>query len=348
MTTPREMVEVAGREISVSNPEKIFFPDLGLTKMDLVLYYLSVGEGALIGVRDRPCIMKRFPNGIDEDHFFQKRVPAWKPDWMHTARVAFPSGRTAEFIAPADVAHIIWMVALGCIDLNPWNVRTSDVDRPDELRIDLDPTPGIPFDHVRRVALVVNEVLADHGLIGWPATSGSRGMHIAVRIEPRFPFTEVRRAALALGREVERRTDLATTEWWKEQRVGVFVDYNMNARDRTLSSVYSVRPVPDARVACPLAWDEVPDVEPADLTVATVPERYASRGDPGAGIDHAVGSLEPLLDLAKRDEAEGLGDAPWPPHFPKQPDEPTRVQPSRARRRWDDTRESGRGRNRRA
>jgi len=332
MVAPRATLEVDGREISFSNPDKVFFPVLGLTKKDLIEYYVSVGAGALVGCRDRPSLMKRYPNGADGEHFFQKRVPSWKPEWLQTAHVAFPSGRTAEFVAPADVAHIVWMVSLGCIDLNPWNVRRADVDHPDELRIDLDPTPGIPFSDVRDVAMIINDILTGHGLVGWPATSGSRGMHIAVRIHPRWTFTDVRRAALAVGRECERQTAVATTAWWKEERVGVFIDYNMNARDRTLASVYSPRPVPDARVACPLRWDEVPDVEPADLTVLTVPGRYASIGDPGAAIDEHPGSLDELLELAERQEGEGATDAPWPPQFPKQPGEPPRVMPSRARK----------------
>ena len=331
MATPRTTLTVAGHEVSVSNPDKVFFPALGATKMDLIEYYLAVADGVMVGVRDRPTIMKRYPNGADDDHFFQKRVPEWKPDWVQTAQVRFPSGRAAEFIAPGDIAHVVWLAALGCIDLNPWNVRADDVDHPDELRIDLDTTPGIPFDHVRRVALTCREVLTEHGLVGWPATSGSRGMHIAARIERDYGFTTVRRAALALGREVERRSPLATTAWWKEERVGVFVDYNMNARDRTLSSVYSVRPTPDARVATPLSWDEVSDVDPAAFTMHTVPERYERDGDPGAGIDDAVGTIDSLLELAARDEAEGKGDAPWPPHVPKGEDEPVRVAPSRAK-----------------
>ncbi len=333
MAPPRATVAVDGREVSFSNPDKVFFPELGITKRGLIEYYLAVADGALVGCRDRPTIMKRYPNGADGDHFFQKRAPTWKPDWVKTARVAFPSGRTADFVTPADAAHIAWLVGLGCIDLNPWNVRADDVDHPDELRIDLDPTPGIPYEHVRRVAMVCRDVLTDHGLTGWPMTSGSRGMHITVRIERAHGFTTVRRAALALGREVERRTDLATTAWWKEERTGVFVDFNMNARDRTLASAYSARPVPDARVACPLDWDEVPEVDPGELTIATVPARYEAIGDPGAGIDDAVGSIDGLLELARRDEEEGLGDAPWPPHFPKGEREPTRVAPSRARRR---------------
>lgn len=331
MPAPREIVEVDGHEIGVSNPDKVFFPDLGLTKIDLVRYYLAVAGGALTGARDRPTILKRYPNGIDGDFFFQKRVPPQRPEWIRTAFVRFPSGRTAEFLAVHDAAHLAWMVNLGCIEINPWAVRGDDVEHPDELRIDLDPTPEVPWTHVREVALVAREVLAEHGLVGWPRTSGKRGMHVTVRIERRWEYTEVRRAALALAREIERRSPLATTEWWKEQRHGVFVDYNMNARDRTLASTYSVRPAPDARVACALDWDEVPGVDPAAFTMLTVPARLGARGDPHAAIDAHVGLLEQLLELAARDEAGGLGDAPWPPHFPKQKGEPTRVQPSRAR-----------------
>jgi len=338
MTPEREEIEVDGRTLSISNPAKIFFPVLGITKRQLVDYYIAVGPGALNGCRDRPTIMKRFPNGIAEDHFFQKRVAAKRPDWIQTARVTFPSERTADFIAPADLAHIIWMVNLGCIDLNPWAVRRTDVDRPDELRVDLDPTPGIPFGHVRDIALLVRDVLAEHGLVGFATTTGSRGMHIYARIEPRWEFTTVRRAALAFSREVERRDARATTAWWKEERTGVFLDYNMNARDRTLSSPYSVRPNEEARVACPLEWDEVPDVEPSELTLRTVPARFAERGDPMATIDGHTGSLDTLLELAERDEAGGLGDAPWPPHFPKARGEPSRVAPSRARKPREDGR----------
>jgi len=326
-------VEVDGRDITITNPEKVFYPQLGLRKIDLVEYFLAVGGGALTGCRDRPCILKRYVDGVDGEPFYQKRVPQQRPEWVHTARVKFPSGRFADFIAMHDVAHIIWTVNLGCVELHPWPVRDRDVDHPDELRVDLDPTPDAPFADVRRVAMVVRDVLSEHGLTGFPKTSGSRGIHIPVRILPQWEFTSVRRAALALSREVERRVpDIATTAWWKEQRHGVFLDYNQNARDRTVAAAYSVRPMPDARVSTPLEWDEVPDVEPQDFTVYTVPQRFRERGDPAARIDETAASLEPLLDLAARDEAGGLGDAPWPPHFAKQSGEPRRVQPSRARR----------------
>jgi len=332
---PQDAIDVVvdGRSLSVSNPSKVFFSTRGETKLDLVSYYIAVGAGALVGVRERPTVLKRFPNGAEGEFFFQKRVPAKRPEWLHTVTVSFPSGRDAEELCPVDVAHLVWAVNLGCLDLNPWPVRRSDVDHPDELRIDLDPQPGVPFDSVRRVAMEAGAVLEEHGLVGFPKTSGSRGIHINVRVEPSWDFYAVRRAALALAREVERRLPtLATSKWWKEERgERVFIDYNQNARDRTVASVYSVRNNPEGRVSCPLAWDEVPDVDPADLTLATVPARFRERGDVGEAIDDQHYSLEPLLDLVARDEAGGLGDAPWPPHFAKQRGEPRRVQPSRAR-----------------
>jgi len=326
-------VEVAGRPVQVSNPDKVFFPARGETKLDLVNYYLAVGGGALRAVFERPTVLKRFPDGALGEPFFQKRVPERRPEWLETVRVAFPSGRTADELCPVDLAHIVWAVNLGCLDLNPWPVRRADVDHPDELRVDLDPQPGIPFDAVREVAGVVRQILDEHALTSYPKTSGSRGMHVYVRIEPLWDFTEVRRAALALARAVERTVpSLATSKWWKEQRGDrVFIDYNQNARDRTVASAYSVRNNAEGRVSCPLEWDEVPDVEPADLTLATVPARYASVGDPSATIDDVAYSLEPLLELAARDERDGLGDEPWPPHFPKAKGEPPRVAPSRAR-----------------
>jgi len=326
-------IEAAGRTVTITNPDKIFFPEAGYTKLDLVRYYMSVAEGALVGVRRRPMVLKRFTGGATLEPFFQKRAPANLPPGMTTAHITFPSGRTADLAVCEDAAHLAWVINLGCIDLNPWPVRASDVDHPDELRVDLDPTPEATFAHVREVAMTVREVLTDLGYRGYPKTSGSRGIHINVRIEPRWTFTDIRRSALALGREVERRIPaLATTKWWKEERHGVFIDYNQNARDRTVASVYSVRPLPDARVSCPLEWDEVPDVDPAAFTLATVPKRYAEHGDPGATIDDRAFSLEPLLDLVTRQEREGQGDAPWPPQFPKAPGEPPRVQPSRRRK----------------
>ena len=332
MATEYLMLQVAGREVRLSNPDKVFFPEIGVTKLGLVEYYLAVADAALVHLRERPTVMKRYVNGAAAEPFFQKRVPSGAPEWLETATVSFPSGRTATELCPNDAAHLAWAVNLGVIDFNPWPVRRADLDRPDELRVDLDPQPDVPWDWVRRVALTVGEVLTDHDLVGFPKTSGSRGIHINVRIHPEHGFTEVRRAALALAREVERRVpELATSKWWKEERHGVFVDYNQNARDRTVASAYSVRPVPNARVSCPLRWDEVADVEPDDLRIDTVPQRVAEVGDPSAEIDAHPGSLDRLLALAARDEAEGLGDAPWPPHFRKQRGEPKRVQPSRAK-----------------
>jgi DNA ligase D-like protein (predicted polymerase) len=333
MADPHLILEVAGREVRLSNPDKVFFPEIGVTKLRLAEYYVAVADAALVHLRERPTVMKRYVDGAAAEPFFQKRVPKGAPEWLQTAMVSFPSGRTATELVPNDAAHLVWAVNLGVIDFNPWPVRRADLDRPDELRVDLDPMPEVPWDHVRRVALVAGDVLREHDLVGFPKTSGSRGIHINARIRPEHGFTEVRRAALALAREVERRVpDLATSKWWKEERHGVFVDYNQNARDRTVASAYSVRPVPNARVSCPLAWDEVPDVEPDDLRIDTVPARLTSVGDPSADIDAHAGSLDALLALAARDEAEGLGDAPWPMHFRKQPGEPKRVQPSRARK----------------
>jgi DNA ligase D len=330
---PAVDIEVDGHTVRVTNPDKVFFSARGETKLDLVNYYKAVGTGALRGVRARPTVLKRFPDGAEGPYFYQKRVPSSRPDWIETVTVSFPSGRSAAELCPVDVAHVLWAANLGCLDLNPWPVRRDDVDHPDELRIDLDPQPEVPFDAVRIAALEARLVLEEHGMEGFPKTSGSRGMHINVRIEPRWDFTEVRRAALALAREIERRMpDLVTSAWWKEQRgARVFVDYNQNARDRTVASAYSVRANPEGRVSCPLYWDEVPDVEPADLTIATVPARFAEFGDAGQAIDDRHFDLSPLLELARRDEEEGLGDAPWPPHFAKQRGEPRRVAPSRAR-----------------
>jgi bifunctional non-homologous end joining protein LigD len=327
-----EIVEVSGQEVRVSSPSKLFFPAAGLTKIDLVRYYVECEQAVVLGLAERPTVMKRWVDGVDGDPFFQKRVPDSAPEWLETATVTFPSGRHARELVPNDAAHLVWGVNLGVIDWNPWPVRRADLDHPDELRVDLDPGPGVPFSEVREVALGVREVLESHGLRGYPKTSGSRGIHIYVRVEPVESFEEVRRAALALAREVERRMPgRATSRWWKEEREGVFIDYNQNARDRTVASAYSVRAVPDARVSCPLEWDEVVDVEPAELTIKTVPARLKERGDPSAGIDVEPGRLDGLLELAARDEREGLGDAPWPPHFRKQKNEPRRVQPSRAR-----------------
>jgi bifunctional non-homologous end joining protein LigD len=328
-----EIVEVCGQEVRVSNPGKLFFPDAGLTKMDLVRYYLDCAEAVVRHLAERPTVMKRWVNGVGGDPFFQKRVPDSAPEWLQTATVTFPSGRHARELVPNDAAHLIWGVNLGVIDWNPWPVRRADLDHPDELRVDLDPGPEVPFSEVREVALAAHQVLEEHGLRGYPKTSGSRGIHVYSRLEPRESFEEVRRAALALAREIERRMPgRATSRWWKEEREGVFIDYNQNARDRTVASAYSVRAVPDARVSCPLEWDEVAAVEPGELTMLTVPARLRAQGDPSATIDDQPGVLDGLLELAARDERDGLGDAPWPPHFRKRDKEPPRVQPSRARK----------------
>jgi DNA ligase D len=333
MASPFTEVEVDGRLVKVTNPGKVFFPERGETKLDLVNYYLAVGAGALLGVHHRPTVLKRFPDGAAGEPFFQKRVPASRPEWLETVEVTFPSGRKAEELCPTDLAHLVWAVNLGCLDLNPWAVRRHDVDHPDELRVDLDPQPGVPFADVRRVAMEVKVVLDELGLVGFPKTSGNRGIHVNVRTDATEDFGQVRRAALALAREVERRLPAtATSQWWKEERGDrVFLDFNQNARDRTVASAYSVRANVQAMVSAPLTWDEVPDVEPRDFTLATVPDRYRAIGDPGAGIDDHAYSLDPLLALAARDEADGLGDAPWPPNYPKQEGEPRRVQPSRRR-----------------
>src|SRR6187399_2403435 len=333
MATPKEILEIGGREVTISNPQKVYFPDAGYTKLDVVQYYLAVADGALTGVRGRPMALKRFVDGITKEPFFQKRAPDNTPDWIRTAELTFPSGRTADEIVVDETAALAWVVNLGCIDLNPHPVRADDLDHPDELRVDLDPIPGIEWPQIRDVAMSCKEALEAVGLVGWPKTSGSRGIHINVRIERRWTYPEVRRAALALARDVEARMPgKATSKWWKEERVGVFLDYNQNAKDRTVASAYSVRPTPDARVSAPLEWDEVGACEPADFTLATVPAIYAERGDAGAGIDEAVGSLDALLELSARHEAEGEGDAPWPPNYAKQEGEPPRVQPSRKRK----------------
>jgi bifunctional non-homologous end joining protein LigD len=330
--SPAETIRVAGREVSISNPDKILFPEAGHTKLDLARYYLAVAEGALRAAGDRPNVLVRYPNGVGQDFFYQKRAPESRPDWVEVVELRFPSGRTAEEVVPRDAATLAWMANLACLELHPHPVRAEDLDHPDELRVDLDPVPGVPWSQVRDVAAVAHEVLTDLGLVGWPKTSGSRGMHVNVRIERRWEFDQVRRAALALAREVERRAPkLATSKWWKEERHGVFVDYNQNAKDRTVAAAYSVRPTPEARVSAPLAWDEVAAAEPADFTLVTMPGRFAALGDRHAGIDDAAGSLDALLELSARQEREGHGDAPWPPHYRKQEGEPPRVQPSKRR-----------------
>jgi DNA ligase D-like protein (predicted polymerase) len=326
------VIEVAGREVVITNPGKTFFPAAGHTKLDLVKYYAAVSAGALRGIAGRPIVLKRYVDGAAGEPFFQKRAPTQHPEWVETVELRFPSGRTAREIVVRDAAQLLWIVNLGCIDLNPHPVRADDLEHPDELRVDLDPGPGVGWDTVRRVTLLVRDVLDEHALHGWPKTSGSRGMHVNVRIEPRWTFDQVRQAALALAREVERRApDLATSKWWKEERHGVFLDYNQNAKDRTVASAWSVRATPDARVSMPLEWDEVPGCDPAAFTLATAPARLAERGDAAAGIDAAAGSLDGLLELSAAQAAAGLGDAPWPPHYRKQRDEPRRVAPSRRR-----------------
>src|SRR6266498_3789896 len=328
-----EVLSIEGREVRVTHPDKPYFSkQTKLSKLDLVRYYLSVAPGALAGIRDRPIVLKRFVNGAEGEAFYQKRAPTQRPSWLRTITLSFPSGRSAEELVMDDAAGLAWIVNLGCIELHPHPVRSRDLDHPDELRIDLDPIPGVSWADVCRVALEVQAFLEEVGLRGWPKTSGSRGMHVNVRIEPRWTFTEVRRAAIALSRAVERRAPaLASSKWWKEERHGVFLDYNQNAKDRTTCSAYSVRPLPDARVSSPLHWHEVPHCDPGDLTIFTIPKRFAEIGDPHAGMDAAPGSLEKLLELAARDEAAGLGDAPWPPHFRKMEGEAPRVAPSRAK-----------------
>jgi bifunctional non-homologous end joining protein LigD len=343
MAAPKEILEIGGHEVTITNPQKVYFPDRGYTKLDLVHYYQAVADGALAGVRGRPMALKRFVDGIAKEPFFQKRAPENTPEWIRTAELTFPSGRTADEIVVDEPAALVWIVNLGCIDLNPHPVRADDLDHPDELRVDLDPIPGIEWPQIRDVAMTCKEALEAVGLTGWPKTSGSRGIHINVRIERRWTYPEVRRAALALARDVESRMPgRATSKWWKEERQGVFLDYNQNAKDRTVASAYSVRPLPDARVSMPLAWDEVPTCEAEAFTIETVPARFAAIGDPGAGIDDAVGSLDALLELSAKHERDGQGDAPWPPNYAKQAGEPPRVQPSR-KRRPDSEYDPGRG-----
>jgi DNA ligase D-like protein (predicted polymerase) len=327
------VLSVEGREVRISNPGKPYFSrDVKLSKLDVVKYYLSVASGAVAGISDRPSMLKRFVDGAEKPPFYQKRAPDNRPEWLRTVTLSFPSGRTAEEVVVDDAAGLAWIVNLGCIELHPHAVRTNDLDHPDELRIDLDPIPGVEWSDVRRVSMEVKQLLEEMGLKGWPKTSGSRGMHVNVRIEQRWTFTEVRRAALALSREIERRAPkIATSKWWKEERHGVFLDYNQNAKDRTTCSAYSIRPLPDARVSAPLRWEEIPDCAPGEFTVLTMPARLKAIGDPNAQMELAPGSLERLLELADRDEAAGLGDAPWPPHFRKMEGEGARVAPSRAK-----------------
>jgi DNA ligase D-like protein (predicted polymerase) len=328
----QETLVVDGRELVVSNPQKVLFPESGYTKLDLVRYYLAVSDGALRGAGGRPNVLVRYPNGVGDEFFYQKRAPQSRPPWIEVVTLAFPSGRTAEEVVPRDAAALAWMANLACLELHPHPVRADDLDHPDELRVDLDPVRGVGWEQVRQVGQVVRAALDDFALVGWPKTSGSRGIHVCIRIHRRWTFTEVRRAALALAREVERRApDLATSKWWKEERHGVFIDYNQNAKDRTVASAYSVRPTPDARVSAPLTWQETETGNPADFTLATMPGRFAEVGDRHAGIDDQPCSLDALLELSARHERDGLGDAPWPPQYAKQPGEPARVQPSRRR-----------------
>ena len=327
-----EVLVVDGREIAISNPHKVLFPERGYTKLDLARYYLSVAEGALRGAGGRPNMLVRYPNGIAEEFFYQKRAPTSRPPWIEVVSLRFPSGRSADEVVPRDPAALVWLANLACLELHPHPVRADDLEHPDELRVDLDPVPGVTWAQVREVAHVADATLRDFGLIGWPKTSGSRGMHLNVRIERRWGFDEVRRAALALAREVERRAPtIATSKWWKEERHGVFVDYNQNAKDRTVAAAYSVRPRPHAPVSAPLSWEEVDSCEPGDFTMATMPARFAEIGDRHRDIDQHAGSIEALLELSSRHERDGLGDAPWPPHYKKQRGESARVQPSRAR-----------------
>jgi DNA ligase D-like protein (predicted polymerase) len=331
--TPSETLHVDDREVTLTNPGKVLFPQAGYTKRDVVDYYLAVAQGALRGAGGRPNVLVRYPDGIGGEFFFQKRAPKERPAWVEAVTISFPSGRTAEEVVPRHAADLAWMANLACLELHPHPVRAGDLEHPDELRIDLDPVDGVPWSQVREVAMVARDALATYGLAGWPKTSGKRGLHVLVRIAPRWTYVQVRRAALALARDVEQRVPaLATTRWWKEERHGVFLDYNQNAKDRTVAAAYSVRPTPDARVSAPLSWDEVPLADPADFTLATMPARYARLGDLHDGIDAQAGSLEALLELSARHERDGHGDAPWPPQYAKAEGEPTRVQPSRARK----------------
>ena len=327
-----EVLSIDGRDVTISNPRKVLFPQAGHTKLDVARYYLAVAKGAIRAAGNRPNVLVRYPNGIDGEFFYQKRAPQSRPTWIDVVELKFPSGRTAEEVVPRDAAALAWMANLACLELHPHPVRDDDLDHPDELRIDLDPVPGVEWPQIRAVAGVVHATLSEFGLVGWPKTSGSRGMHVNVRIERRWTFPQVRRAALAFAREVERRAPaLATSKWWKEERQGVFLDYNQNAKDRTVAAAYSIRPKPDARVSAPLAWDEIEACDPADFTLVTMPDRFARIGDRHATMDAHAGSIDSLLELSARHERDGLGDAPWPPHYQKQPDEPPRVQPSRRR-----------------
>ena len=339
MPSPSIEIEVGSRTVRVSNPDRVYFPTRGETKLDLINYYLSVGDGIVRALRERPCMLHRYPSGVDGEKIYQKRLPKGAPEWVETAEVSFPSGRTADELCVTELAAVAWAVQMSTVEFHPWHTRRSAVEKPDELRIDLDPQPGTGFAEAKAVALVVHEVLSELGAVGWPKTSGSKGVHVYVRIEPRFGFREVRRAALAFAREVERRVPTqVTTAWWKEERgAQIFLDYNQNAKDRTIASAYSVRGQPWGPVSAPVTWAELPDVAMEDFDISTMPARFAALGDVHAGIDDAVWDIEPLLEWAERDEADrGLGDAPYPPNFPKQEGEPPRVQPSRMNKaNWD-------------
>jgi DNA ligase D len=341
MPSPSTELEVGMRTVRISNPDRVYFPERGETKLDLALYYVSVADGIVRALRERPCMLHRYPTGIGGEKIYQKRLPKGAPDWIETAEVSFPSGRTADELCVTEIASVIWAVQMSTVEFHPWHTRRADVEKPDELRIDLDPGPSAGFAEAKQVAVTVREVLTELGAVGWPKTSGSKGVHVYVRIEPRFGFREVRRAALAFAREVERRVPhLVTTNWWKEERPAgsIFIDYNQNAKDRTIAAAYSVRGLPHGPVSAPVTWEELPDVEMQDFTIATMPARFASLGDVAAGIDDAVWDIEPLLEWAERDEQDhGLGDAPYPPNFPKMEGEPPRVQPSRMNKaNWDD------------
>ncbi|MFB9390673.1 non-homologous end-joining DNA ligase [Streptomyces coeruleoprunus] len=328
-------LEAGGRTVRLSNPDKVYFPERGFTKLDVARYFLAVGDGITRALRDRPTTLERFPDGVDGESFFQKRAPKNLPDWISTAHIAFPSGRSADEIRPTEVAAVLWAANLGTLTFHPWPVRGDATDHPDELRIDLDPQPGTDFEDAVRAAHELRALLDEHGLRGWPKTSGGRGLHVYVPIEPRWTFTGVRRAAIALGRALERRMPgRVTTAWWKEQRgERIFFDYNQTARDRTIASAYSLRPRPHAPVSAPLHWDELDHVEPRDFDLATMPVRFADHGDVHADMDDHAFGLESLLELADRDERDhGLGDLPYPPDYPKMPGEPKRVQPSRAKK----------------
>ena len=332
--TPATEIEAGARLVRISHPDRVYFPRLGVTKLDLARYYLSVEEGIVRALRERPCMLHRYPDGIDGETIYQKRLPKGAPDWVETAHVSFPSGRTADELCVTEIGSVVWAVQMSTVEFHPWHSRRADVERPDELRIDLDPQPGTRFADAKRVAATVHELLDEIGYVGWPKTSGNRGVHVYCRIEPHWGFSDVRRAALAFAREIERRLpDQATTAWWKEERgEKVFLDFNQNAKDRTIASAYSLRARPDATVSTPVTWDELPDVDTEDFTIATVPQRFADKGDLHAGIDEAVCDLRVLLEWVERDERDrGLGEAPYPPNYPKMPGEPRRVQPSKRR-----------------